>query len=98
MNGMNMVKKYLDYLKDNPEGLWFKAKLYGWGWVPVTWQGWLVVVVGITIFVAGMYVGELDDAPGATVLGFLLMLALIFTFGYSKGEKPRWQWGPSKDK
>ena len=20
---------------------WFKARLYGWGWVPVKWQGWL---------------------------------------------------------
>ena len=29
---------------------WFRAKHYGWGWVPATWQGWLVLVV----YVAGM--------------------------------------------
>jgi hypothetical protein len=22
--------------------LWFKAKNYGWGWYPITWQGWLI--------------------------------------------------------
>lgn len=93
----NYIKKYIEYLKDNPEGYWFKRKLYGWGWVPVKWQGWLVVAIGVGIFIAGIYVGENDDAPGATLLGFLIMLALVFYFGYKKGEKPRWQWGPDKD-
>ena len=30
-----MIKEYIAYLKDNPQGYWFKARLYGWGWVPV---------------------------------------------------------------
>jgi len=84
---------YIEYMKDNPEGYWFKRRLYGWGWVPVKWQGWLVVLLAISIFVASIYVGEVDDAPGAVVMGFLLMLAIIFFFGYWKGEKPKWQWG-----
>ena len=42
-----MFKESIAYLKDNPHGYWFKAKLYGWGWVPVKWQGWLVVAVAI---------------------------------------------------
>lgn len=92
-----MVKEYLAYLKDNPNGYWFKAKLYGWGWVPVRWQGWLVIAIGLAFAVIGVYIGEIDDAPGAGGLGILLMLALILTFGYWKGEKPRWQWGRSKD-
>ena len=93
-----MLKKYIAYLKDNPEGYWFKRKLYGWGWVPVRWQGWLVVAIGVALLFAGVWVGEADDAPGAALLGFLLMIGLIFTFGYWKGEKPRWQWGKPKDK
>jgi hypothetical protein len=32
------------------------------------------------------------------VSGFILALAVIFTFGYWKGEKPRWQWGLPKEK
>jgi hypothetical protein len=88
-----MIKKYINYLKDNPEGYWFKRKLYGWGWTPARWQGWLVVLIGIAIVFAGVYVGETDDAPGAALLGVLLMIGLILFFGYRKGEKPRWQWG-----
>lgn len=34
----HMFKNYLDYIRDNPHGYWFKRKLYGWGWTPVTWQ------------------------------------------------------------
>ena len=94
---MNWIKKYIEYLKDNPQGYWFKRKLYGWGWTPVKWQGWLVVAIAVAIFAFGIYVGETDDAPGATLLGFLLMFAIIFFFGYKKGEKPRWQWGLPKD-
>ncbi len=92
------MKKYtwrncIEYLKDNPNGYWFKRKLYGWGWVPVKLQGWLVVLLAISIFVASIYVGEVDDAPGAVLMGFLLMLAIIFFFCYWKGEKPKWSWG-----
>jgi len=90
---MNIIERYRAYLKDNPKGYWFKAKLYGWGWVPVTWQGWLVVALGVAFLIAGIYIGDTDDAPGAALLGLLLMIGLIFYFGYRKGEKPRWQWG-----
>lgn len=40
----NNLEKYLEYLKDNPEGHWFRAKLYGFGWTPAKWQGWAVTV------------------------------------------------------
>ncbi|OHA58515.1 MAG: hypothetical protein A2571_01940 [Candidatus Vogelbacteria bacterium RIFOXYD1_FULL_44_32] len=93
-----MIKEYISYLKDNPQGLWFKRKLYGWGWVPVRWQGWLVVAIAITLVTFCIYIGDTDDAPGAAGLGVLLAVVLIFTFGYWKGEKPRWQWGPPKEK
>ena len=78
------------------EKKWFRRKLYGWGWTPITWQGWLVVVIGITIGVAGIHIGEIDDAPGAALVGILLMTAIILVFGFWKGEKPRWQWGKKK--
>ena len=85
-------------MKDNPKGYWFKRKLYGWGWVPVRWQGWLVVIISVAVAYSGFYVGEIDDAPGAALLGIILMVAIILIFGYWKGEKPRWQWGsPKKD-
>jgi hypothetical protein len=91
-----MIKEYIAYLKDNPEGYWFKRKLYGWGWTPARWQGWVVIAIGLTIMIVGVKITEADDAPGAALLGLLLMLAIIFFFGYKKGEKPKWQWGKKK--
>lgn len=32
---------------------------------------------GIALAAAGIYVGETDDAPGAAVLGLLLMVVLV---------------------
>ncbi len=91
------LKDYIDYYKNNPERYWFKRKIYGWGWVPVKWQGWLTIATGLAFFFSGISIAQSDDAPGAIVIGFLIMMAIIFGFGYLKGEKPRWQWG-LKDK
>jgi len=93
-----MIKEYLTYLKDNPKGYWFKAKLYGWGWVPVKWQGWLVIAVATAIALLGIRIGDADDSPGAGALGIILGISFLLYFCYTKGEKPRWQWGPPKDK
>lgn len=94
---MNWIKKLIAYYRDNPERYWFKRKLYGWGWTPVRWQGWLVVAISVAIIFLGIYVGETDDAPGAAFLGILIASAILFTFGYQKGERPNWQWGFPKD-
>jgi hypothetical protein len=93
-----MFEKMLAYYRDNPEGYWFKRKLYGWGWMPVRWQGWFVLIVSVAFIVLGVYVGDSDDAPGAALLGIVIAAALIFGFGFWKGEKLRWQWGIPKDK
>ncbi|MDO8508171.1 MAG: hypothetical protein Q7S27_00635 [Nanoarchaeota archaeon] len=83
------IRNSKKYFKDNPNGYWFKRKLYGWGWVPVKWQGWLVVTICLAIFIASIYIGETDDAPGAVIIGLILMIAIIFGFGYWKGEKTK---------
>lgn len=100
---MNWFQRLIAYYKDNPEGYWFKRKLYGWGWMPVKWQGWLVVAVAVAIIALGFYIvgtdSSPDDAPGIALIGILTAVVLLFTFGYWKGEKPKWQWGlPKKEK
>jgi len=99
-----MIKEYLNYLKDNPQGYWFRAKLYGWGWTPVKWQGWLVIFLYVVIIMAFIFNRE-KDIPGDPNSGsnFLtfglpitLLTALLIFICYKKGEKPRWQWGPHK--
>jgi hypothetical protein len=42
-------------------------------WIPAS----LLVALGIAFGAAGIYVGETDDAPGAALLGFVLMIGAI---------------------
>ncbi len=36
-----------------------------------------LIVIGIGIAAAGIYIGETDDAPGAALLGILLMIGAV---------------------
>jgi len=36
-----------------------------------------LVALGAALAVVGIYIGETDDAPGAALLGFLLMIGLV---------------------
>lgn len=100
-----MFKKYIDYLKDNPEHYWFKRKIWGWGWVPATRQGWLVTlsyVAAILLMVANReeaIPGNPDSGSNFLVLGLpiILLTALFIFIAYKKGEKPKWQWGLDKE-
>lgn len=35
------------------------------------------IIVGVALAAAGIYVGETDDAPGAALLGILLMIGAV---------------------
>jgi uncharacterized membrane protein len=95
-----MLKRYIAYLKDNPEGYWFKAKLYGWGWTPVTWQGWLVTLIyAALIILFGLTLDESSsdrEALFTFVLPVILLTITFFRIAYKKGEKPSWRWGGKK--
>lgn len=93
-----MLRRIIKHYKHNPEGYWFKRNIFGWGWIPVRWQGWLVSIAAAALIAAGIYVGEIDDAPGAALLGILLAALLMFSFGSKKGESVCWQWGLPEDK
>jgi hypothetical protein len=100
---MNIFEKYSAYIKDNPKHLWFKRKLYGWGWTPVTWQGWAVIVGFLTVlafdfFYIAQPLPEFDVPPIAFLLRTLLYVGVLIALCYKKGEKPRWQWGLPKTK
>ncbi|MES2953204.1 MAG: hypothetical protein V4674_01465 [Patescibacteria group bacterium] len=78
--------------------IWFKAKRYGWGWQPSTWEGWLV----LAIYVAGainysILVDQGSHRGSDTLIGgapfFIIWTALLLAVCYWKGEKPSWRWG-----
>jgi hypothetical protein len=99
---MNIIKKYLEYLKDNPNKLWFKRKLYGWGWTPATWQGWLAVLVYLLVVVGlALCLDPLADFSTLVksfILPIVLATLVLIGLAWYKGEAPGWQWGFSDKK
>jgi hypothetical protein len=71
--------------------LWFKRKLYGYGWTPCSWEGWLVVFIWVVFFVIAM--SNIDHESFKNILFIILSTAFLILVSYKKGEKPRWQWG-----
>ncbi len=94
---MNIIKDHLDYLKDNPQGYWFKRKLYGWGWTPAKLQGWISIIVFVVV--ALFLASRITEGVSKEVvireffLPFLLLTIGLIYVCYTKGEKPKWQWG-----
>lgn len=92
-----MIEVYIPYAKDNPEQLWFKRKLYGWGWTPVTWQGWLVTLLYVgLVFLFSLTIDETSPTREVFftfVLPTLLLTVSFLRIAYKKGETPKWQWG-----
>lgn len=88
--------------------LWFRAKEYGWGWFPISWQGWLVTILFAFLFALSFlvffgWIGTAAEARVETrdiVFGVLEFLAAIGLLSYilfrictKYGEKPGWRWG-----
>lgn len=93
-----MLKRYLEYIKDNPQGYWFKAKPFGWGWTPARVQGWVVLLLFIVGIYANLYRLNLFSASNENKLfefGYqtIIMVVVLIFICYKKGEKPRWNWG-----
>jgi len=79
--------------------LWFRAKRYGWGWTPATWQGWAVMAAYMAVVLgwAGYEVGTGRRQPISAVwpglIVILLLTAGLILICWIKGERPRWRWG-----
>jgi hypothetical protein len=94
-----MIKEYITYLKDNPEHFWFKRKLYGWGWTPATWEGWIVILVYLVCVIVPTRAlvmlaranGD-DMPPPFKLIPLVVFTTILIVICYKKGEKPRWQW------
>ena len=93
---MNIFKKYSNYLKDNPQGYWFKRKPFGWGWTPAKWQGWFSVLVYL-VFILALVLSKEKNIPGnpdsgsnflTFALPVIVLTVLLGIVAYKKGEKP----------
>jgi peptidoglycan/LPS O-acetylase OafA/YrhL len=77
--------------------LWFKAKTYGWGWTPATWQGWLVTLAYIAAVFAAALIFLRPKLAAAGWIGYgtaiVLLTAALIIVCYRTGERPQWRWG-----
>ncbi len=78
--------------------LWFKAKRYGWGWYPCTWQGWLILlffIVGVVTNMSGIdsAVQSPSDLFAHRLPATFILVVFLIIICYLTGEKPRWRWG-----
>ena len=97
--------------KGKVKKLWFKAKEYGWGWYPVSWQGWALTAVFAALYAISFvlffgWAGSATEAHANTqtsvlgILEFLIWIAfltyLLIRICTKYGEKPGWRWGRKK--
>jgi len=91
-----MFRAYLDYVKDNPKGYWFKRKIFGWGWTPVRWQGWAILVIFVALILANAHRLQ-DQLDAGNTREFLIETSLLVIFllviCWKTGEPPKWQFG-----
>ena len=86
--------------KTKGNSLWFKRRRYGYGWTPVTWQGWTVVDLFLAIVVGGAALSASAESDAAVVIYLNFVVAatlLLIGASLQKGPTPKWRWGKSKD-
>ena len=73
---------------------WFPAKGIGWGWgPPVTWQGWVVLLLWAGALAAGMFLLRHHGYRLPFRLAYLLAMGVILgLICYKTGEPPQWRW------
>ena len=95
-HGMTPLLLCIGYNENMPK-LWFKAKRYGYGWYPATWEGWLVLSIYIVLVLAFSLTVDDTSPPREIFFTCILPVALLTTIliriAYKKGEKARWSWG-----
>jgi len=84
----------MDTSEKTNEKLWFKRKRYGWGWTPVSWEGWLsTLVILLVVVLSAMDITAEPESVARPLIRIVSAVVLLILICYKKGETPRWQWG-----
>ena len=79
---------------------WFRPKKYGWGFTPISWEGFVMTLVFVFLLFSIVYIDNLSS-PDMTLrdaLRFfvdLIVVASLFTLiAQKKTKEPLlWRWG-----
>jgi hypothetical protein len=85
----------LKYMEQKDKKYWFKAKTYGYGWYPATWQGWLIILAYLIVFSVLAYVFEtnIERYSDFYFIAVIFITGLLVFISYKKGEPAKWRWG-----
>lgn len=80
---------------------WFKPKWFGYGFYPVSWEGWLCTLMLLGLILLSGFANHIFVEPGperGEAIRFFLdavMIAGISTLFFEKKMKEplRWRWG-----
>ncbi len=83
------------------KGLWFKAKTYGYGWYPCSWQGWVVTAIYFLILLFAFRLVDItsqsiSDTLIEMIFPFVILTFLFILICIKTGEKSKWRWGTNK--
>lgn len=75
--------------------------MFGWGWTPASWEGWLVLIVYLVLlFFIMRNVDETTPPTNEALFNHLLPVAvltlILLYICFKTGEKPEWRWGKKK--
>ena len=81
--------------------LWFRAKRYGLGWYPISWEGWVVILIYVAIIFRLVVSIDTQSHSGSDALiqfapYFIIITGLLILICYKKGEVLGWRWGGKK--
>jgi hypothetical protein len=81
--------------------LWFKAKRYGYGWYPCTWQGWGVLLMyAFSILTDAVFSNNNSHSVSDFLMSFFPRIFILTVFlliiADAKGEEAYWRWGNKK--
>ena len=79
---------------------WFKARRFGWGWTPCSFEGWLVTVISVLALIGAdlFAIATPKTAPERNTVVILVLcwnvivIGLTVTICWKTGERPRWRW------
>lgn len=87
--------------QQTPKKYWFRAKHYGWGWYPSSWQGWLILGIFMSYLIARSIEMKNTSEPltptlHSYIIEIVIPVILLIIICYLTGEKPGWRWGNKK--